>query len=452
MGAPVQNFELSGVEIAGPNADISYREAISNRLLKRNRYVGRGVAIWRGDHIYIHDVKVHHCPGSGIRVNNGDYVTVAYSEVYANTWWSSAAESAIVFAVSQSVDESNEIKMAITRNVVYDNVNKIPYYNTQYKWDESPIGRYDCSSYPACQALQKEDCPWQCRYGKVSQDYVIDGSGVYVTRNSDTYLYGSMELSYNTCFRNGINGVVFHRTNRGMVKQNVIYNNGVVPRLDIPETNPQDWHEGCAGKSRQPYSGLVLNGARDVELWNNTVAARYDDDFAVIRTGNTAPLVDGGNNQVCQGRVDYALRDAVSSGLPMDVCIPDTLAPSPSPSLSPSVACFRSPYEEVRCGDHCHLIQWPHEVRGTFAAPEAKDVCTNFCESNDCQAFSLQFDPARNNGDRKCILYKESQGPQQTECASDPFNTLGCYYGTMDGQFFVSHSAKVAFNVMDAAI
>ena len=43
-------------------------------------------------------------------------------------------------------------------------------------------------------------------YGTVDQSYIIDGSGVYVTRNSQTYLYGQFELSGNVCYRNGING------------------------------------------------------------------------------------------------------------------------------------------------------------------------------------------------------------------------------------------------------
>jgi len=43
------------------------------------------------------------------------------------------------------------------------------------------------------------------------------------------------------------------------VKNNVVYDNGVVPRLDRPESIVEDWHEGCQGKSRQPYSGIVMH-------------------------------------------------------------------------------------------------------------------------------------------------------------------------------------------------
>ena len=53
-------------------------------------------------------------------------VTIENSKVYSNTWWSSAAESAIVLAQSKSVDQHYGTKMLISGNVVYDNINKIP--------------------------------------------------------------------------------------------------------------------------------------------------------------------------------------------------------------------------------------------------------------------------------------------------------------------------------------
>ena len=71
--------------------------------------------------------------------------------------------------------------MKLTHNTVYDNINKIPYYNKNYEWDYSPIGNKDCSSYPACEQELVEGCPWECRYGKKTQDYIIDGMGVYVS-------------------------------------------------------------------------------------------------------------------------------------------------------------------------------------------------------------------------------------------------------------------------------
>ena len=166
---PLSNIEIAGLEIVGPNESITYDDAMSNRLIKRTYYTGRGIAIWSGHHIYIHDMKVHHCPASGIRVNKGDYITIADSLVYSNTWWSSSAESAIVLAEAIHVDTVDWVKMRLVGNVVYDNINKVPYYNPNYAWDYSPIGGYDCGSYAACEAEEVEGCPWECRYGKKTQ-------------------------------------------------------------------------------------------------------------------------------------------------------------------------------------------------------------------------------------------------------------------------------------------
>ena len=64
-------MEISGFEIVGPNAALTKEEAEADRLLHSKKFSGRGIAIWSGNHSYIHHNKVHHCPNSGIRVNKG---------------------------------------------------------------------------------------------------------------------------------------------------------------------------------------------------------------------------------------------------------------------------------------------------------------------------------------------------------------------------------------------
>ena len=72
-------------------------------------------------------------------------------------------------------------------------------------------------------------------YGTSEQTFIIDGSGVYVTRNSAKYLYGRFELSYNKAHGNGINGLVVHKTDRARVIGNVLWDNGKVSK-DEPES------------------------------------------------------------------------------------------------------------------------------------------------------------------------------------------------------------------------
>jgi len=467
---PLKNIEIAGLEIRGPNAAITYAEAMADRQLKRTYYSGRGIAIWAGSYIYIHDCKVHHCPASGIRVNKGDYITIADSEVYSNTWWSSSAESAIVLAESVSVDTNNWIKMRLTNNRVYDNINKIPYYNPNYAWDYSPIGNEDCSSYEACEQELVEGCPWECRYGKKTQDYIVDGMGVYVTRNSDTYLYGQMELSDNVAYGNGINGVVFHRTDRGVVERNTVYDNGVVPRFEYDgETVTEDWMINLS-KSRQPYSGIVLNSAEEVKLWSNNVSARYETDYAfnTVEDGGATPppLAAGGNNRVCKGLVSPELESVVGEETDLSVCgveVISSASPTSGPSSRPTLQPSKQPvtlkptaiptaapkYIEISCGNKCHLIQWPYDMGSSYVPSEAYQECEADCDNGDCKAFSLQDYRTNFSGYKRCFLYKASKEPFPEICANDPFSHPFCTYATSGGSFFVTPAAREQYNVQN---
>ena len=65
---------------------------------------------------------------------------------------------------------------------------------------------------------------------------------------SRRFVASSIDQAYN----NGINGLVVHKTDRANVTGNVLWDNGQVPRSE-PE-------------ARQPYAGLTLNHAEDVEV------------------------------------------------------------------------------------------------------------------------------------------------------------------------------------------
>ena len=101
----VERVEIRGLEISGPNAEISLAEAQADRFVKSKKFLGRGIVAWSGNNIRITQNKVHHCPHSGIRVDKGDYIAIEDNEVHSNTWWGSSAESAIVIAEATNIDE-----------------------------------------------------------------------------------------------------------------------------------------------------------------------------------------------------------------------------------------------------------------------------------------------------------------------------------------------------------
>ncbi len=108
--------------------------------------------------------------------------------------------------------------------------------------------------------------------------------GVYVTRNKDTYLHGRMVLAYNKAYNNGINGLVVHKTDRANVTGNSLWDNG-----QVPTTAPE---------SRQPYAGLTLNSAVDVEVRDNFVKTENNDDYAYVAVSGSVISGNSGNNKV----------------------------------------------------------------------------------------------------------------------------------------------------------
>ena len=286
-GMDMHGFEVRGFVIEGPSAGITHEEAMEDRLLHSNKFSGRGIVVWGGDHIHIHGNTIFHAPNSGILVDGGDYCTVEENVVFNNTWWSSNAESAIVFAEASSIDTSDEVKTVIRRNTVYGNVNRIPYYNSNY----------DDPAYLAANQMHLA----REHYGSANQTFIIDGSGVYVSRNAESYAHGWFEISENVCYGNGINGLVVHKTDRALLWGNVLFNNGQVSK-DPPQ-------------SRQPYAGLILNTANNVAVWNNTVSTTFGDDFACMTSSGSsfATAHYSGSNMVCIGNVDADFADKVET-------------------------------------------------------------------------------------------------------------------------------------------
>ena len=157
----VKFLEIGGFKIRGPNSHITYAAAKAHRdaavTAKGNGswnasntpddlFRGRGIVIWGGSFLNIHSNEVYETPNSGIRVNNADYVRLVNNKVYKTTWWSYNAESGIVIA--QSLNHENVtnqdgagannvaantvgiIKMRIENNVVYENINKLVFFNS----------------------------------------------------------------------------------------------------------------------------------------------------------------------------------------------------------------------------------------------------------------------------------------------------------------------------------
>ncbi|MCH1485214.1 MAG: T9SS type A sorting domain-containing protein [Flavobacteriaceae bacterium] len=320
-------MEVAGFEIQGPNQEITYSEASSNRTNAinlrtasssnttaiRNMYHGRGIVVWGGYYLNIHNNSVYDCPNSGIRFNNSDYVRVSNNTVYNNTWWSYNGESGIVIAQSRNRDDddsSSKIKMRITNNITYGNINKIVYFNPQYDCETG--GSYD---------------PNKDSYACGGRNKIVDGSGCYITRNaydSDDVsgsnpnygihgdYNGGFLFANNVSYANGMNGVVVHKTDDAKVYNNTVYENG-----QVPSEADSDWvsagnhtyvdNEGSSSswktplaEGRQNYSGIVVHSSNDAKLFNNISIAKNANDRAYVNyveNGWSTSGVDFGTNE-----------------------------------------------------------------------------------------------------------------------------------------------------------
>jgi parallel beta-helix repeat protein len=286
LGANANYVIVEGFEVEGPSQSITYDQAILNRrnriTLKESQAINNnnhsyfsGKGIWGGydahHHIIIRNNIVHDTPGSGIRFNDSDYVTVENNTVYNTTWWTSSASSAVVFAETIAVDDTDnttDIKMILRGNIVYNNWNRIPFYMASFPDNGQPPSG---------------------NYGNAGYSTILDGQGLYVTRShspSDTnprpgYL-GTFLFENNLCVNNGKNGINFDRSNysSAIIRNNTIYFNGVhdiIQDQSVAEGNPR--HGG------QKVAGIIANFVHNVTVVNNIVVTRYSD-YSALKLNN----------------------------------------------------------------------------------------------------------------------------------------------------------------------
>jgi poly(3-hydroxybutyrate) depolymerase len=269
---------VEGFEIEGPSQSITYDQAIADRSYKiavaedddantsyqNNYFSGRGIYGY-GPHsnVIVRNNIVHDTPGSGIRFNDSDYMTIEYNEVYNTTWWTSSASSAIVYAESIALDGDNgsDIKMIMRGNVVYNNWNRIPFYVTQLPDNAGGPGG---------------------DYGTASQDYILDGQGLYVTRSDPSYA-GTFLFENNLLVNNGKNGINFDHSEgaSAIYRNNTLYFNGVhniIQDLSVADGNPR--HVGG-----NKVAGILANDVTSAVVANNIVVTR-DSDYSALTFRN----------------------------------------------------------------------------------------------------------------------------------------------------------------------
>ncbi len=310
---------VEGFEVEGPAQDIDYDMAEADRNYKiemaededdstnyNHSYFG-GKGIWGGygahHNIIIRNNIVHDTCGSAIRFNDSDHILIENNIVYNSNWWTSSASSAIVLAESIAVagDNTNDIKMIIRGNIVYNNWNRIRFYVTQLP-DNSGNNNPN--------------------YGTANFQSIWDGQGIYVTRSDPDY-NGTFLFENNLCLNNGKNGINFDHSHSAsaIYQNNTLYFNGVheiIQDLSVAEGNPA--HRG------QKVGGIKANHVLNATVVNNIMVTR-DSEFSALQLNNVYGTRVATDNIIVNGT--YAWPATESNNLinvdPMFISAPETV-------------------------------------------------------------------------------------------------------------------------------
>jgi parallel beta-helix repeat protein len=189
MGINITDPSIIGTSIDQPNSS-------DNTIEKPIEYNGRALVANKSHHIELIGNTIRNVPSAAIRAQQCDYITITNNTVYNNTFWTTQGVGAIT--VSESTvrpdgDTFTGTKISISQNKVYQNENRL------ISWNPS----------------------------KTFVHFEIDeGTGIFLTRNKETYTQGEMLIANNLSYKNGASGIVCHQTNDVIIAHNTVFDNG----------------------------------------------------------------------------------------------------------------------------------------------------------------------------------------------------------------------------------
>ncbi len=217
LGININDPSIRGTEVPKPSLP---------NISKPSYYNGRGIVASSSHHITISNNIVRDVPSSAIRCQGSDYTTITGNTVYNNTFWTTQGVGAITVAEAAPTpagDTNNGVKISLEKNYVHHNENRLISWNPT----------------------------------KTFVNMVIDeGTGLFLTRNRDTYTNGYILIANNISAFNGASGIVSHYTNRVIIEHNTVYKNGTT-------------NDSAAG-------GIGINNVDDVTIRNNISYAEPD--------------------------------------------------------------------------------------------------------------------------------------------------------------------------------
>ncbi len=230
---------VQGFTIEGNRDSVTLEYAMSQMNNTNNPTTGNtGIsiaALWpdrivKPHHVIIRGNTVYKCSGGGIGTGSADYVTIEDNVVWGNSYYSPYASSGISTYQNWNSDDSTGYKMIIRRNVIYENSNKVPFFQS----DPDPAKRT-----------------------------ITDGNGIIVDDSRSTQ-NGSTQGAYK---------------GRTLIENNIVFNNGargihayLSDHVDI--LNNTTYHNSFQEQAGDGEVTVFDSG--DVRVFNNIIIPRSD--------------------------------------------------------------------------------------------------------------------------------------------------------------------------------
>jgi hypothetical protein len=194
----------------------------------------RGMYLSKVHHIDILNNQIHHMPGGGLRVSDGEDIKIIGNEVHNCSRKSYSGTHALVVTKATSTRETDDYRLRIEKNKVHHN------YNEQYSWSPAKT---------------------------IITPHIDEGKGISLQRNQTTYNddgsiainweHGRILVANNICFFNGFSGVHSNDGNRIDMINNTCYFNSYTKSITT-------YHTGTGGNI-----GISAQGGKDVRIINN---------------------------------------------------------------------------------------------------------------------------------------------------------------------------------------
>lgn len=291
-------IRFEGMELEGPNQDITYEEAMDmyeyyienpenrdwNLLGTMNTggiTLGTDASSSPFHHIEVRNCIIHDFQGGGIGGSEFDYVLIENNKVYNNSWYGMYATSGISLLGSVDTDTiTTEYKIIVRGNICFNNKTLIPWAGRGYLSDGNGI--------------------------------IIDSNKNLDNDNAGPY-NGRTLVENNVSYNNGGSGIHAYNSNRVDIINNTAYNNGtVVAYAEIFGQNGNDIHvynnimyarKGGACNSNDDgttydyniyYNGPVsLKGPNDL-IADPKFVKLAKDETADLSLRNTSPAINSG--------------------------------------------------------------------------------------------------------------------------------------------------------------